>query len=81
MKPVPIPDARRLGQNAGARGLVIVYVGDDGSYGATSWGRTMLECRALGRLLDDGGCDDLASRMDRAMAGVSSLRTSQGKAR
>jgi hypothetical protein len=70
VKPVPISDARKLGEASGARGIVIVAVGDDGKVAATSWGRSMADCRALASLLDAEGHIDLACDMDAVMGGL-----------
>jgi hypothetical protein len=60
MKPVSVTAARDLGQRSGALALVIVAVGDDGSYSVTTWGRTRRECGALKDYTESGGFEGTA---------------------
>lgn len=62
MKPVPIPDARRLANETGATRLLIVGIDDDGSYAFTTFGRTKAQCRALAAWADQNA-EQIAWRM------------------
>ena len=66
MKAVPVNDARRLGQAAGADRLVIIAIGPGGVFSATSWGRDVKTCRALGRWLDSPAAEDVAVQITEA---------------
>lgn len=65
MKPVPIPEARRLANEAGATRLMVVAVDDDGNFAFTTFGRTKAQCKALAAWADKNALD-IAIRMDAA---------------
>ncbi len=70
MRAVPIAAARRLGQESGARRIVVIAVsGDD--YCITTWGQTRRECAALAAWAesDDGS---------KLVAGIGGTRPKSG---
>ncbi len=50
-RPAKIEDARALAKDLGARGVVVIALDRDG-FGASSYGATVAECKALRRLTD-----------------------------
>jgi hypothetical protein len=57
MKRVPIPEARRLADNAGATRILIVYVNDAGEWGFTTHARTEEQRAALGKWAHETALD------------------------
>lgn len=57
MKPVPIPEARRLANEAGATRLMILSLDDEGTYSFTTYGRTKAQCKALGKWADNNATE------------------------
>lgn len=53
MKPVPIPEARRLANATGATRLMVISLDDAGNYAFTTFGRTKAQCRALADWADE----------------------------
>lgn len=49
---VSVSDARRLGQERGLSGVVLIGVKPDGTVSYASWGSTKARCTTLGRWLD-----------------------------
>lgn len=47
LKPVPIPEARRLANEHGASRLLILGVDDHGNFAFTTFGRTKKQCSAM----------------------------------
>lgn len=62
MKSVPIPEARRIANDADATRLLILSIDDDGNYSFTTFGRTKAQCRAMGAWADENAVD-IALRM------------------
>ena len=65
MKPVPIPTARTLANNADATRLLIIGIDDAGNFAFTTFGRTKAQCRALAKWADANAIS-IASEMDSA---------------
>jgi hypothetical protein len=57
MKPVPIPEARRIANNADADRVLIIYISDAGEWGFTTYARTKKQCAALGKWADENALD------------------------
>lgn len=51
--PPAVHQARKLGQFANARGVIVLMVTDEGQVAGASWGRDRADCQAMGRLLDE----------------------------
>ena len=64
MKPVPIPEARRLANDTGATRLAIISVDDEGNYSFTTFGRTKAQCRLMAQWADENAVY-IAERMAR----------------
>lgn len=52
MKQPTINQARILGKNIDAKGIVILAFGADGEFVASSYGRTKQDCEQIGKWLD-----------------------------
>lgn len=57
MKPVPIPEARRLANETGATRLMVISIDDEGRYAFTTFGRTKAQCRAMASWADENAMD------------------------
>lgn len=71
MKAISINTAREIGKRSGAKRIAIIAIGDDGTYGVTTWGQTMADCRAMAKWADSNNAESLAVDMAMALSGGS----------
>lgn len=53
MKPVPIPEAKRLAKESGATRLLILGIDDNENFAFTTYGSTKAQCEAMKAWADE----------------------------